>query len=93
MTDGYAQLSSFGAYTTFTFADTTLTFRTCSGLERYTAVLLYDNGYLEVMAKYRQCAEEIEEYIDLLPMLENLYMDADAFLAPIKGVELFYAGE
>ena len=49
-----------------------MTFRTCNGLERYTRVLLWDHGYLEVMAKYRHRDEEIEEYIDLEPVLENL---------------------
>ena len=86
-----AVLSSFPDYTTFSFNGTTLTFRTCSGLERYTAVKRWNNGYLEVMAKYFHCPEEIEEYIDLRPMLDNLYMDAQAFLSPIKGVKIQYA--
>ena len=29
-----------------------------------------------------------EEYIDLVPILENLYFDVDKFLNPIKGVEV-----
>ena len=33
-------------------------------LERYTRVLRWDNGYLEVLAKYRQRPSEIEGYID-----------------------------
>lgn len=32
-----------------------------------------------------------EEYIDLVPILENLYIDPDWFLAPIKNVEVNYA--
>ena len=32
-----------------------------------------------------------EEYIDLVPILNNLYIDADAFLKPIRKVELQYA--
>ena len=31
---------------------------------------------------------EQEDYIDLLPILENLYIDADEFLNPIKEVEI-----
>ena len=46
-----AVLSSFDKYTTFSFAGKTLTFRTCDGLERYTKVLTWDDGYLEVLAK------------------------------------------
>ena len=47
----YAVLSRFDKYTTFSFGGTTLTFRTCNGLDRYTKVNLWDNGYLEEMAK------------------------------------------
>ena len=47
-------------------------------------------GYLVVMAKYKGAPAE-EEYIDLVPILNNLYIDADAFLKPIRKVELQYA--
>ena len=40
------------------------------------------------MAKYKQNQEPEEEYIDLVPILEKLYFDADKFLEPIKGVEV-----
>ena len=86
-----AILSSFDKYTTFSFGGKTLTFRTCNGLEKYTKVLLWDNGYIEVMAKYKHQDKEIEEYIDLIPVLEGLYMDKDKFLAPIKEVKIEYA--
>lgn len=86
-----AILSSFDHYTTFSFCGRTLTFRTCDGLERYTNVLLWDNGYLEVMAKYRQREQEIEEFIDLCPVLDRLHMDKNSFLSPIKGVTIQYA--
>lgn len=39
------------------------------------------------MEKYRHNDKE-EEYIDLVPILENLYFDSEAFLAPIKKVRL-----
>ena len=85
-----ATLSSFDKYTTFTYGGKTLTFRTCDGLEHYTRVLLWDNGYIEVMAKYKQKEQDIEEYIDLEPILDSLYMDKKAFLAPIKQVRIHY---
>ena len=85
-----AVLSSFGRYTTFTFGNTRLTFRTCEGLDRYTKINKWDHGYLEVMAKYKQRQEEIEEYIDLEPVLDGLYMDKDKFLDPIKEVKIEY---
>jgi len=51
--------------------------------------LEWEHGYLVVMAKY-EGMEEIEEYIDLVPILENLYFDADKFLNPIKEVGIAY---
>ncbi len=89
--EGIAFLSSFDKYTTFSYGGKTITFRTCDGLERYTKVLTWDHGYLEVMAKYKQRKEEIEEFIDLIPILEGLYMDKEAFLKPIKKVSVQYA--
>jgi hypothetical protein len=88
--NGIALLSSFDNYTTFSYGGTTLTFRTCNGLERYTKINLWDDGYIEVMAKYSHESEEIEEYIDLAPVLEGLYMDREAFLKPIKEVRIEY---
>jgi hypothetical protein len=89
--NGIAVLSSFDKYTTFSYAGTTLTFRTCNGLERYTRINLWDNGYIEVMTKYSHSEELIEEYIDLIPILENLYIDPASFLHNIKNVEVKYA--
>ena len=86
-----AVLSSFDKYTTFSFGGKTLTFRTCDGLEKYVKVLTWDNGYLEVLAKYRQRDNMVEEYIDLEPVLERLYMDKASFLKPIKNVRINYA--
>lgn len=41
------------------------------------------------MAKY-EGKEEVEEYIDLIPILENLYFDVEEFLAPIEKVRIEY---
>ncbi len=48
---------------------------------------------MEVMAKYKQRSEEIEEYIDLDSVLDGLYMDKEAFLRPIKKVRIKNYGE
>ncbi len=85
-----AVLSSFDKYTTFSFGGKTLTFRTCDGLERYVKVLVWDDGYLEVLAKYCQRDSLVEEYIDLEPILKRLHMDKVAFLKPIKNVRIAY---
>lgn len=86
-----AVLSSFDKYTTLSFGGVTLIFRTCNNLERYSKDILWDNGYIEVMAKYRNRPEGIAEYIDLEPVLKGLHMDKQAFLEPIKGVRIEYA--
>ena len=46
---------------------------------------------LVVKAKYRHNAEPEEEYIDLKPILDGLYIDYDSFLKPIKSVRITYA--
>lgn len=83
-----AYLTNHGEYTVFTYGDRSLTFLTSKSLERYTQVKEWDNGYLVVMAKYKMRPEEEEEYIDLIPILENLYMDPESFLKPIQSVEV-----
>lgn len=85
-----AFLSNEGNVTSFCFDGKTIRFRTSSALERYTDVVEWDEGYLVVKAKYKGHAEE-EEYIDLVPILHNLYIDADVFLKPIQKVRLQYA--
>ena len=62
---------------------------TAYSLEHYSAVKKWENGYLVVMAKYRHNKTDEEEYIDLVPILENLYIDADNFLKQIKEVRIY----
>ena len=57
---------------------------------RYISIKEWDAGYIVVMTKYSHSKEAIEEYIDLGPVLENLYMDKDQFLEPITDVEVRY---
>ena len=84
-----AVLSSSGKYTSFSYGDNVIRFMTSPALVRYKKVLKWDNGYLEVIANYN--GREEEEYIDLVPILDNLLIDADSFLSPIKKVEVSYA--
>lgn len=83
----YAVLGNDGIYTIFEFNNHVIRFETSSKLERYTKILEWDKGYIVVMAKYRNM-NEVEEYIDLIPILQDLYYDVDEFLAPIKEVRL-----
>lgn len=83
-----ALLSNEANYTVFRFGDKTIRFRAPYSLERYTGIQEWDHGYLVVLAKYRHDPNPEEEYIDLVPILKNLYFNPDEFLAPIKGVKL-----
>ena len=85
---GVATLSNEKNYTVFRFGKHVIRFAAPYSLERYTAVKEWDNGYLVVMAKYKHNEKPEEEYIDLVPILQNLYFDVDKFLNPIKSVEV-----
>lgn len=82
-----AVLSNDGKFTIFTYGDTTVKFMTSSKLERYTKILEWDKGYIVVMAKYSSIGE-VEEYIDLIPILNNLYIDSEAFVNKIEKVRI-----
>lgn len=90
-TNHTAYLSAENGFTVFEYGTTRIRFRTPYSLERYTDVKQWDNGYLVVYAEYRHNAEPEEEYIDLAPVLADLYIDADQFLRPIRKVEIAQA--
>ena len=85
-----AILSNRDGFTIFKFGKHTIRFRAPYSLEQYTAVKEWDNGYLVAMAKYAHNPQPEEEYIDLVPILENLYFDVATFLPQIKGVLVSY---
>ena len=92
MRDEIAILSSNGEYTTFSVGDKTISFLTSKNLERYTRVVQWDEGYMVVMCRMKnRPGEEREDYIGLIPILQNLYIDPDRFLKPIKEVQIRYA--
>ena len=85
-----AYLSNNGCYTIFRFGDKHLKFIGPYSLEYYVHVKEWDAGYIVVDTKYTHDDQPIEEYIDLVPILENLLMDKDSFLRPIVNVEVAY---
>lgn len=86
-----AVLSSGGGFTAFSFGRYNIRFRAPYSLERYVDVVKWDDGYLVVRAKYSHNTEPEEEYIDLKPILDGLYIDSASFLKPIKSVRVAYA--
>ena len=85
-----AYLSNQGEYTTFTVGERTITFLTSKNLEKYLDVIEWDHGYLVVISKNKGKPQE-EDYIDLIPILENLLIDPSSFLEPVKEVKIRYA--
>ena len=83
-----AILSSSGEYTSFSYGGRNIRFMTSYALEKYTEVKEWDNGYIVVTARYS--GKDVEDYIDLIPILKNLYIDPDVFLKPIKKVSIQY---
>ena len=86
-----AILSSSDGFTAFSFGGYHIRFRAPYSLERYVDVVQWDDGYLVVLAKYSHNTEPEEEYIDLKPILDGLYIDSETFLKPIKKVRIAYA--
>ena len=84
-----ALLSNQGNMTSFRYSNNNIRFRSPKCLKRYTEVKEWDNGYIVVMADYEGLGET-EEYIDLLPILKNLYINPETFLKPIKSVKIDY---
>ncbi len=84
----YAVISNKDNFTIFRYRNYIIRFKAPYSLEKYTAVKEWDNGYLVVMAKYSHREKDEEEYIDLVPILENLYISPDTFLKPIKEVRI-----
>ena len=83
-----ATLSCEGSYTSFSCGAQSIRFRTPSSLRRYLSVKEWDKGYIVVEAEYDGRSVPVEDYIDLVPILENLYLDANEFLAPIDEVRV-----
>ena len=85
-----AILSSAEGFTAFRYGGYNIRFRAPYSLERYVDVVSWDDGYLVVLAKYSHNSEPEEEYIDLKPILDGLYIDSNVFLKPIKSVRVAY---
>ena len=86
-----ATLSSQGDMTSFTVGDLSIRFRTSRHLVRYEKVTEWDDGYIVCIAQYDNSPAPEEDYIDLIPILKNLYFEPKEFLSGIEKVEVRYA--
>ena len=90
MNINYAFISNDDNFTIFKYKNYTIRFKAPYSLEKYTDIVEWDDGYLVIMAKYKHNKESEEEYIDLVPILENLYIEPKIFLRSIKEVRIDY---
>lgn len=86
-----AYLSSTAGYISFACKGRTIRFRGPYSLVKIDHVVEWDHGYIVVMATYTHTDELVEDYIDLAPILEDLYIEPDSFLQGIDQVEVKYA--
>ena len=84
--DGRATIGCEGGYTVFAGGGLAICFRAPYSLRRYIRVKEWDRGYLVVDAEYAHSPEPVEEYIDLVPILEDLYIDPADYLPRIREV-------
>ena len=86
-----AYLSNKGRYIVFLWQNRTIRFMGPYNLLRFEKIKEWDKGYLVVEVKYKDFDEGIEDYIDLIPILERLYINPEEFLKPIQNVDVRYA--
>lgn len=86
-----ATLSSEADIISFACKGRVIRFKGPYSLARIHSVVTWDHGYLVVMAAYTHSKELVEDYIDLTPILENLYINAEDFLQDVEEVEVKYA--
>lgn len=90
MNESTAYLSNNKDYVSFTFNGRTIRFKGPYSLTRFDKVKEWDNGYIVVDAFYSHSKDVVEDYIDLAPILKDLYIDSQSFLKSIKKVEVSY---
>ena len=83
MATGCAFLSNKDKFTIFRYGKYIIRFRA-----PYSDIKEWDDGFLVVMAIYSHREESEEDYIDLVPILENLYIQPEEFLKSIKEVRI-----
>ena len=83
-----AYLSHNNNYIYFVYKNKVIRFIGPYSLVRIDKIKEWDHGYIVLNAYYSHSKEPVEDYIDLIPILEDLYIDADSFLKPIKKVEV-----
>lgn len=80
-----AYLSNDKDLISFKYKNYNIRFRGPYSLEYLAKIKKWDNGYIVVMTKYKHSKKLIEEYIDLIPILSNLYIEPYKFFKRHQG--------
>lgn len=86
-----AYLNNHESYAVFSFRGRNIRFLTYKNLVRFERIKEWDHGYIVVDCIVNDASGNetiVEDYIDLVPILENLLIDPDQFLAEIKEVQI-----
>ena len=87
MSSDTAYLSADNGYAFFQYLDQTIMFLIGKSIQKFIRVKEWDDGYIVVDEETKDHHQR-ESCIDLRPILDNLYMNGDDFLKPIKKVEV-----
>ncbi len=87
MSSTTAYLSNHDGYAFFQYLDKTIMFLIGKSILKYRRIKEWDDGYLVVDEETKD-HQVRESYIDMKPILENLYIDDEKFLASIEKVEV-----
>lgn len=88
MKNNIAYLSKTNDCIIFSFNGRNIRFKGPYSLEKINQIVEWNKGYIVLYAKYSHSEELIEDYIDLKPILSDLYIDAESFLSSIEKVEV-----
>ena len=86
----FAVLTNDSDVVIFSYKGNIIRFKGPYSLEYFSNVKKYENGYIEVMAKFTHDKNLIEDYIDLEDIADELYMDTE-FLKEVKEVRCVHA--
>ncbi|MCF0223913.1 MAG: hypothetical protein HUK20_06560 [Fibrobacter sp.] len=90
MNESTAYLSNCREYISFAFGGRTIRFKGAYSLTKFDKIKEWENGYIVVDAYFAHSKEPVEDYIDLIPILNDLYIDSHDFLKSVKNVEIRY---
>lgn len=88
MKQGTAYLSNIKDCICFSYNGRNIRFRGPYSLKKIERVKNWDHGYIVIDAIYTHSKDPVEDYIDMFPILEQLYIEPESFISTINHVEV-----